>query len=183
MSASLFWPANPCLSRREVHKRWICSSTLHQLFICRTDRSILPSSSPAQHFNPAGTNREIKKLKMRHDERGSQQSAGCGQVKRREELRTTEGRRAGWWFLISTGPLLHFLEHDAVFCWVKVRLPGEKKTLWVQHLLFILLIQPLICLHLSYVLKGKTHPRALELMSVQSLQVSRSHQFTHQKYI
>lgn len=83
--------------------------------------------SPAQHFNPGRTNREIKKMKMRHDERGSQRLAGCGQVERREVLTTAEGRRAGWRFLISTGPLLHFLEHDAVFCGGKVRLVGEEK--------------------------------------------------------
>lgn len=52
-----------------------------ELFIYRTGTSILPSSSPAQHFNPARMTREIKKLRLRHDERGSQQSAGCGQVK------------------------------------------------------------------------------------------------------
>lgn len=128
-----------------------------QLFIY----SILPSSSPAQHFNPPRTNREIKKQRMRHDERGSQWSAECGQVKRREALRTVVSRRGGWRFLISEGPLLHFLEHDAVFHGGKVRLVREKKNmLWVQHLLFILLLQPLVCLSLSCVLKGKTHLNA-----------------------
>ncbi|KAI3355689.1 hypothetical protein L3Q82_004282 [Scortum barcoo] len=56
-----------------------------------------PSPSPARHFNPAGTNREIKRPKMRRDERGSRRSAGCGQVRRSR----VKGSRAGWRFLIS----------------------------------------------------------------------------------
>lgn len=76
-----------------------------QLFIYS---SIPPCSSPARLFNPAGTNREIKKLKMRSDESGSQRAAGYGQVQRADvQVRG---------FLINTRPLLHFLEHDAVFC-------------------------------------------------------------------
>lgn len=96
-----------------------------QLFIYRADSSILPPSPPAQHFNPARTNKEIKNPKMRHDERGSLWSAGCGQVKRREVLRTAEG--AGD-FLIRTGTLVHFLEHDAVFCGGNVRLVEKKHS-------------------------------------------------------
>lgn len=97
-----------------------------QLFIYRTVSSILLSPSPAQYFNPARMNREIKKQKMRHDERGSQRSAGCGQVKRWCVLRTVEGRHTGWRFLISAGPLLHFLEPDTVFCGGQMRLGGKK---------------------------------------------------------
>lgn len=37
-----------------------------------------------------------------------------------------EGRRAARRFLISTEPLLHFLEPDAVFCGGKVRLVGGR---------------------------------------------------------
>lgn len=49
---------------------------------------------------------------MRHDERGSRRSAGCGQVRRREAVGAAEGRHAVWRFLISTEPLLHFLDRD-----------------------------------------------------------------------
>lgn len=146
-----------------------------QLFIYRTVSSILLSPSPAQYFNPARMNREIKKQKMRHDERGSQRSAGCGQVKRWCVLRTVEGRHTGWRFLISAGPLLHFLEPDTVFCGGQMRLGGKKqnkkKTL-LEHLLFILFIQPLIYFHLYCVLQRRTHTKALDLIfAVRSVQV------------
>lgn len=104
-----------------------------QLFIYRTVSSILLSPSPAQYFNPARMNREIKKQKMRHDERGSQRSAGCGQVKRWCVLRTVEGRHTGWRFLISAGPLLHFLEPDTVFCGGQMRLGGKKQNKTKKH--------------------------------------------------
>lgn len=159
-SASLFWPANPCLSWRQVHKRWICSSTRPRLFIYRTDGSILPSASPARHSNPARTNREIKKLKMRRDERQ-------GHGVRQDVARWRDGRCLGRWRadvqvgggLISTGPLLHFLEHDAVFCGGKVRLsatPAVYPASWATY------VSP----SLSSVLKGETHPRAPDLVSM-----------------
>lgn len=97
---------------------------------------------------------------------GSQRSAGCGQVKRAD-------RHAGWRFLISTGPLLHFLEHDAVFCRGEVRQveKAECNTCCLSSL-----TQPLICLHLSCVFRGKKH--SLDSMSVWSLQGNQSHQMS-----
>lgn len=129
LPASLFWPANPCLSQREIHKRWICSSTHHSSsFTGQTQASIPPHPllSTLIQLEPI---ERLKKLKLRHDERGSQRSAGCGQVKR-------AGRHVGWRFLISTRPTSSLPGTWCCFCRGKVRQVEKNR---VQHLLFILL--------------------------------------------
>lgn len=93
---------------------------------------------------------------------GSQQDVGsCG-----------DGRwwgRAGWRFLISTEPPLHFLELDAVMCGRKGRLMGRWGHSQCNTCLFSLFRH--LCVSIFPVcLKGK-HTRT-------RLQVNRSHPFT-----
>lgn len=95
--------------RGEVHKRWICSST--QLFIYSAGSSILPSSSPAQRFNPARANGEIRELKRVMAVCRMCAGVGVGRVVA-EVFKSTA---------------THFLEPDAVFFGGKVRLVGGKE--------------------------------------------------------
>lgn len=115
-------------------------------------RGILPPSSPARHFNPARTNREIKKL--RHDERGSRRSAGCGQVMCR--LQVFNQHRA----------TCSFTSWNMMRLSVAGRWDRRGETCWVQHLLFILLIQPLLSFHLSCGPKGESTNKKRALHSI-----------------
>ncbi len=149
-----------------------------QLFIYRADSSIPPSPSPAQHFNPARTNREIKKLKMRHDERGSQRTAGCRQVKRQEVL----GRRAGWRFFIrhshffTSWNMMLFSMEERWDEW------GKKKTTECNTCCLSFLFSHLWVPIFPVFLKGNIHEGS-HLIYVLSLQVIRSQQFTLQAKI
>lgn len=146
------WPANPYLPWREVHKRWICSSTHHSFSF----------TAASLHAHPLlGSLIQPERIERLKNWRWDLMKAGHS---RPQDMGRCRGQQRAdvqvRGFLISTRPLLHFLEHDAVFC--------GGKTLWVQHLLFILLIEPLMCFHLSSALKGKTHTRALDLISALS---------------
>lgn len=165
--ASLFWPANPRLSQREIHKRWICSCTHHSSsFTGQTQASIHPHP-PAQHFNPARTNREIKKLKLRHDERrvtavrrmwaGEEGRQTC-RVEVFNQHRPTSLLPGTWCCFLQRGGET-----------------GGKSR--VQHLLFILL-NSATYLSPSFLCFQGEKKHSLDSMSVWSLQGNQSHQMS-----
>lgn len=155
LCASVLWPANPYLSWKELHKRWICSSAWRSFsFTEQTAASCHPHPLPGTLIQPEPIER-LKSLKMRHDESGSRQPAGCGQLWRWEVVRTCSVE------VFNQARATSSLPGTRCCCvWREGETDGEVGALTVQHL-FILLIPALMCFHLSCVPKGKTHKDSL----------------------
>lgn len=169
---SVFSPANPWLvTEGGPEKMDFLLRTLLWLSLHLQGSSIRPCPSPpAQCSNPARTNREIK------DETWWKRVAVVSRMWAAEETGDGSGNRQ--WradrILISTWPLLHFLEHDGVF-YGEGRWDRWKKTSLSATPAVYLLIQPLMCLSASCVLKGKTHLRPVHVTSCRSIHLHINH--------